>query len=103
MNDLKEIKAKIDNHEKNIKIVRRNIKHEEEKLRIQLKYPRPIAPQFEFEIQEEYLKHFVKVAREEWEEKKENMQLAIQEAEKDLKNLKKLKKVETKSFQNYTG
>jgi len=103
MNDIKEIKEKIDNHEKNIKIVKRNIKNEEEKLKIQLKYPRPITPQFEFEIQEEYLKHFKKVAREEWEEKKENMQLAIKEAEKELKSLKKLKKAETKSFQNYTG
>ena len=94
-----EIQEQIKEKEKNIKRVLENIKIEEEKVRLQIKSPRPINPQFEFEIDEEYLKNVVKSLQLEWDRKKFDMLEAVENAREDVKDLKRELKLQT----DYTG
>jgi hypothetical protein len=98
---LEEIQEQINTHKKNIKLVKESIKFEEKKVKIQLKYPRPINPKFEFELKDEYLKHFKQTLQFEWDRKKEDMLNAIESAKKDIEEMELLKKEIVKTKQEY--
>jgi len=82
-----EIKQQIERIEENIKRVRENITVEENKVKIQLKHPRPINPQYEFELRDEYLEHFRNSIILDWKRKRKDMLFAIKDAEKEIEEL----------------
>ena len=100
MNDIeKQIKDK----EKNINRVTENIKIEEEKVKLQMKNPRPINPQFEFELDKVYIENVVKSLSIEWKRKKEDMLEAIKNTKESVKELKKSLTDIAEEQQSYTG
>mgnify|MGYP003146766972 FL=1 len=98
-----DLERKIEEHQRNIKEVKENINFEEKKVKIQLKYPKPLNPQYEFELRDEYLDFFKKIAWLEWKRKKQRMMIAIKEAEEDIKQLKKLQKDSASALSKYTA
>jgi len=97
-----EIEKQIKDKEKNIKRVQENIKIEEEKIKLQMKNPRPINPQFEFELDEANIKIVVKSLELEWKRKKEDMLDAVKSAKESVKELKK-ELSQTEERRDYTG
>ena len=89
MND--DIKKQIELRERNIDRMKENILMEQEKTKIQLRNPRPITPEYEFELQEEFLEHTKKVALLNFKRKKEDILEAIQLNKEEIKRLKTAK------------
>jgi|TARA_Y100000034_G_C6796869_1_gene357217 hypothetical protein len=98
---LEEIQEQIDSHKKNIKLVKENMRYEEKKLKIQMKYPKPLNPKFEFEIRDEYIAQLKKTLQFEWDKKKEDMNNAIEAAKKEIEEMELLKKEIVKTKQGY--
>jgi len=98
---LKEIQEQIDSHKRNIKLVKENMKYEEKKIKIQLKYPKPLHPKFEYEVRDEYINQFKIIIQFEWDRKKEDMNNAIDAAKKEIEEMELLKKEIVKTKQGY--
>lgn len=97
----KDIEKQIMLHKRNIERMKENLIIEKEKTKIQLNNPRPISPEYEFELQDEFLEHTKKVALLNFERKKEDIVEAIQINKEEINRLEKEGK--KKTSRDYIG
>jgi len=80
-------------NERNIKHAKENLVAEEKMLKLKLKKLRPLNPEFEYELDEEFIKLNAEMMKLEFERKKEEIVYAIKKTKEENEQLKKKYKI----------
>ena len=85
MNNKEQIRV----NERNIKHAKENLVNEEKMLKLKLKKLRPLNPEFEYELDEDFNKLAGDMMKIEFERKREEIEYAIKKTKEENENLKK--------------